>query len=137
MKNNVLIVGLLSLLIGLFVGYNLAPGWMMDTDTMIEMHEEMEEVMGHEEDEIISGDGMMQHVMEEMMLDFRGKTGEEYEEAFLKGMIVHHLGAVMMAEELLEQTDRPELVQMANDIIKVQSEEIEMMKGWLSEWFNL
>lgn len=135
MKNNVLVIGLLTLIIGLFIGYTLAPQTMMDTDMMVEMHDEMEEYAEHEE-ELISGDGMMQHAMEEMMLGFRGKMGEEYEKAFLEMMIVHHIGAIEMAEQLLEETDRPELVKMANDIITVQNQEVDMMKGWLNDWFN-
>ncbi len=135
MKNNVLVIGLLTLIIGLFVGYTLAPRTMMDTETMVEMHDEVEEYEEHEE-EIISGDGVMQHAMEEMMRPLMGKTGEEYEKAFLEMMIVHHIGAIEMAEDLLGQTDRPELVKMGNDIITVQTEEVDMMKGWLDDWFN-
>lgn len=135
MKNNVLVIGLLALIIGLFVGYTLAPRTMMDTETMVEMHDEMEEYEEHDE-EIISGDGVMQHAMEEMMRPLMGKTGEEYEKAFLEMMIVHHIGAIEMAEDLLEQTDRPELVKMGNDIINVQTDEVDMMKGWLNDWFN-
>jgi uncharacterized protein (DUF305 family) len=135
MKNNVLVIGLLALIIGLFAGYTLAPRTMMDTETMMEMHDEMEEYEEHDE-EIISGDGVMQHAMEEMMRPLMGKTGEEYEKAFLEMMIVHHIGAIEMAEDLLEQTDRPELVKMGNDIITVQTDEVDMMKGWLNDWFN-
>lgn len=139
MKNNEIVIGLLTLIIGLFIGYSLSPmmgPWsMMGVNNIDDMHDQREEMMGHEE-EIISSDGAMQHAMEEMMLDFRGKTGEEFEQAFLRGMIVHHIGAIEMAEQLLEETDRPELVNMANDIITVQSEEVEMMKQWLSDWYN-
>jgi len=129
MKNKELIIGLLAIIIGLFVGYSLGINQDISLD-------EMPLRENHEED-IINSDGAMIHAMDEMMMDFRGKTGEEYEKAFLKGMIVHHIGAIEMAEELLEQTERPELVNMANDIIKVQSEEVDMMKEWLSDWFNI
>ena len=98
------------------------------------MHDEQD--YGMHQEEIIARDGAMQHAMEEMMFGFRGKTGEEYEEAFLRGMIVHHIGAIEMAEGLLEHTDRPELVGMAEDIIETQSSEVETMKGWLAAWFS-
>lgn len=135
MKNNVLVIGLLAVLIGLFVGYNLAPQSVIDTETVVESDHEVEQKTEHEE-ELISGDGMMQHAMDEMMLGFRGKTGEEFEKAFLEMMIVHHIGAIEMAEQLLDETDRSELVKMADDIISVQTDEVEMMKGWLNDWFN-
>ena len=52
------------------------------------------------------------------------------------GMIVHHLGAIRMSEDLLNETDRPELTQFANDIISAQQQEVEQMCAWLDEWFN-
>ena len=129
MKNNVLVVGLLTLVIGLFIGYTVAPRTMMDTDDMAEMHESMGEM-------VVSKDAMMQHSMDQMMVGLEGKQGEEYEKAFLEMMIVHHIGAIEMAEDLLTQTQRPELVKMANDIITVQNQEVEMMRNWLKVWFN-
>jgi len=133
-KNSQIIIGLLAAILGLIVGYFFGANTNPRVSFMDEMYEEMEEHMY--EDEIISGDGAMMHAMDEMMLGFRGKTGVAYEEAFLRGMIVHHIGAVEMAEALLEQTDRPELRVFAQNIIDAQSQEIETMKGWLQEWFT-
>jgi len=135
-KNSTIIIGLSALIVGLLLGYffgtnNMPHRGFFSNDSMYE--EMSEHTYG---DEIVERDGAMMHAMDEMMLGFRGKTGEEYEEAFLRGMIVHHIGAVRMAEELLEQTDRPELKMFAQDIIDVQSQEIETMKGWLGTWFS-
>ena len=144
-NNSTIIIGLLALIVGLLLGYFFAVGAsgngvaggmrgmmnMMDGDSM---HEEMKEHQYGEE--LIDGDGAMSHAMDEMMLGFRGLEGEAYEEMFLRGMIVHHLGAIEMAEELLKQTDRPELVTLGNNIIKAQTEEVAMMKGWLNSWFG-
>lgn len=135
MKNNVLVIGLLALIIGLFLGYSLAPRIMMDTETMVEMHDEMEGMANH--DEMKSENGSMQHSMDEMMRGLKGKTGEEFEKAFLEMMIIHHIGAIEMAEGLLEQTDKPELIKMGNDIISVQTKEVDVMKTWLNDWFSL
>jgi len=135
-KNQTIIVGLLALIVGLVLGYlfsgNMMPhrGYFSNDSRSEEMEEHM---YG---DELIDEDGAMMHAMDEMMLGFRGKIGEAYEEAFLRGMIVHHIGAVQMAEELLKQTDRPELTAFAQEIISVQSSEIETMKGWLEMWFK-
>ncbi len=78
----------------------------------------------------------MTQTMTGMTEHLKGKTGEDLEKAFLEEMIVHHEGAVAMAKELQGGTTRPELIKMANDIINVQTTEINMMKGWLSEWFG-
>lgn len=133
MKNNTPIVALLALIIGLFVGFGLAPEASMTPQMTEEMHEEMDHMM---DEEMLSADGYMQHSMDEMMRGLHGKTGEEYEKAFLEMMIVHHVGAIEMAEDLLEETERPELVKMANDIITVQTQEVDMMKEWLNDWFT-
>ncbi|MBX9765118.1 DUF305 domain-containing protein [Patescibacteria group bacterium] len=77
----------------------------------------------------------MQHSMEQMMAGLEGKTGDAFDKAFLEEMIVHHEGAVEMAEALLKNTTRPELTKLGNDIITAQTGEIQMMKGWLQEWF--
>jgi uncharacterized protein (DUF305 family) len=77
----------------------------------------------------------MQEMMHEMNATLEGKVGDELDQAFLNEMIVHHEGAVEMAQLLLKGTKRPELIKLANDIISAQNTEIEMMKKWNQEWF--
>lgn len=89
-------------------------------------------------------DGTMMHgshmTMEDMMHDMNaglvGKTGDAFDQAFLEEMIVHHQGAVEMAELVLQTSKRPELTALANDIITAQTKEIAMMQGWLDTWFG-
>ena len=134
-KNQAIVIGLLALIVGLLFGYFFGVNTMPHRGSLggESMYQEME---GHMYgDEIIDNDGAMMHAMDEMMLGFRGLEGEAYEEMFLRGMIVHHIGAINMAKDLLEQTNRPELIELANDIISSQSSEVEMMRGWLEEWF--
>lgn len=64
-----------------------------------------------------------------------GLKGDALDEAFLKSMIVHHEGAVMMAEEIMKSTKRQELRTMAEDIITGQSAEIAQMRQWLKDWY--
>ena len=139
-KNQTIIIGLLALIVGLLLGYffganNMPHRGFFSNESM---YEEMEEHMGGYEynDEIVSGDGELMHMMDEMMLIGRGQTGDAYEEAWLRGMVVHHIGAIRMSEQLLKETDRPELIELANNIIESQSREVEQMKGWLNSWFN-
>lgn len=75
----------------------------------------------------------MDDMMEGMMSKLDGKTGEEFDEAFIEEMIVHHEGAVEMAEAALKHAKRPELIELAKAIIEAQNKEIEMMKGWERE----
>jgi len=135
-KNKTIIISFLALIVGFFLGYffgvNAASqrGFFSDKP----MYEETEE--REYGDEMVSDDGELQHMMDEMMLIGRGKTGEAYEEAWLRGMVAHHQGAIGMSEELLKRTDRPELVELANNIIESQSAEVGQMKAWIQIWFS-
>src|SRR3990167_3325625 len=55
----------------------------------------------------------------------------DFDKEFLSQMIVHHEMAVMMAQMLAAGTERPEMDQLAENIITSQTQEIEMMRGWL------
>lgn len=78
-----------------------------------------------------------QHVAQSSMVDdLKGKSGDSLDSAFLEGMIVHHQQAIDMANIVLERTTRPEIKQMAQDIISTQTKEIETMQGWLKAWFG-
>jgi uncharacterized protein (DUF305 family) len=57
-----------------------------------------------------------------------------YDVQFLHDMIAHHEGAVEMSKEVLDKGKRPEIKQLAQQIIKAQEAEIEKMKKWRTEW---
>lgn len=81
------------------------------------------------------GDMAMEPMMEAMLGNMRGKTGEALEKAFLDDMIAHHAGAVEMAALLKQGTQRQELLDFADAIINVQTKEIEQMREWRTTWF--
>lgn len=62
--------------------------------------------------------------------------GDMDDETFLAAMIDHHIGAVDMAEIALEEAERDELIQLAQEIIDAQEEEIDLMQQWLDEWYD-
>ena len=135
-KNQLLIIGLLALIVGLVLGYFFGSSSMVMHRGFWSSNDGYEEMGEHMYDDIVSDDGELQHMVDEMMLIGRGDNGDAYEEAFLRGMIVHHLGAIAMSERLLEESDRPELVEFANGIIANQSAEVDQMKSWLQVWFS-
>ncbi|MGV8907099.1 MAG: DUF305 domain-containing protein [Acetobacterium sp.] len=59
----------------------------------------------------------------------------ESEHDFLVHMIAHHEEAISVAVILKQNTDREEMKKFADDIIKIQSVEIEQMKIWLETWY--
>ena len=66
--------------------------------------------------------------------DTGGGAEEAYNEAdvtFLQEMTVHHEQAIEMAEMVEDRTDRPELNELAGNIIESQSAEIDEIEGML------
>lgn len=76
----------------------------------------------------------MESQMDDMMAALHAAEGSEFDQTFLAEMIVHHEGAVEMAEMALEMSDRKELRDFAQAIIDAQSQEINQMKEWQAEW---
>ncbi|WP_242060514.1 DUF305 domain-containing protein [Aerosakkonema funiforme] len=54
---------------------------------------------------------------------------------YLTKMIPHHEEAIATAKLLKAGTNRPEMRKFADDIIRVQSDEIEKMQAWLNRWY--
>jgi uncharacterized protein (DUF305 family) len=61
-------------------------------------------------------------------------SGNECDLEFINQMIPHHDGAVAMAKEALEKSERPEIKTLANNVIKLQAAEIEKMQDWQNAW---
>jgi len=74
-----------------------------------------------------------------MMRPTAGLSSDRADQAFLEDMIMHHRMAVMMADSLVRGrlTTRPELLELADDIIRTQNSEIELMETWLQEWYGI
>ena len=66
----------------------------------------------------------------------RKARGRNFDRMFLQMMIPHHAGAVMMADEALKVTARPQLRKLSHAIISSQSREIGHMQGILDRRFG-
>ena len=58
-----------------------------------------------------------------------------YDAMFIDSMIVHHQGAIAMAQEALTKAQHTELKQFAQNVIMVQDGEITQMKVWRNNWY--
>lgn len=62
------------------------------------------------------------------------ENAQDFDRAFVEHMIPHHQMAVMMASMLKNGTERAEMKNLADNIITSQTNEIEQMRTWLSDW---
>jgi uncharacterized protein (DUF305 family) len=80
---------------------------------------------------------MMEHgngMSHDMSMDL-GPADADYDLRFIDGMLMHHQGAVNMAEEALSKSQRPEIKKLAQNIITAQNREISQMKEWRTAWY--
>jgi uncharacterized protein (DUF305 family) len=64
-----------------------------------------------------------------------GPANAEFDLRFIDAMTPHHEGAVVMAKEALQKSQRSEIKQLAASIIKAQAQEISQMKQWRIVWY--
>lgn len=62
-------------------------------------------------------------------------SDEPYDALFIDSMIVHHQGALDMAEAALAEAQRPELRELAAAILATQQAEIEQLQAWRAQWY--
>jgi uncharacterized protein (DUF305 family) len=72
--------------------------------------------------------------MDDMMTSLNGKTGDDFDKAFISGMIEHHQGAINMAQAAKVNAKHDEIKKMADEIISAQTSEINQMKQWQQQW---
>ena len=58
-----------------------------------------------------------------------------FDAQFIDSMIEHHRGAIAMAEQALTESQRTEIKQLAQNIIRSQQQEVDQMTGWRKQWY--
>ncbi|MDZ4720875.1 MAG: DUF305 domain-containing protein [Roseiflexaceae bacterium] len=62
-------------------------------------------------------------------------TGASYDATFIDSMILHHDGAISMANQALTSAEHPEIKQLAQAIVSAQQSEIGKMRDWRTAWY--
>ncbi|WP_331233954.1 DUF305 domain-containing protein [Natronorarus salvus] len=98
--------------------------------------EEWLETHGHDpHDHEMDHDEMDGMLTDEAMDELAAAEGDEFDRLFLSGMIHHHEGAIVMAEDVLAEGEDGDVRQLAEEVIEVQEAEIETMRKWCRDWF--
>lgn len=71
-----------------------------------------------------------------MMTGDLGAADDQFDLRFINAMIPHHQGAIDMARQALEKSDRPEIKELAQNIIDSQQQEIDQMEQWRKDWYG-
>lgn len=90
------------------------------------------------DDSSMMGGDMMQQMaqMNKMMVGMLGASDSAYDQRFIDGMVPHHMGGIMMAQDALAKATHPELKKFAQGIIDAQQSEINDMKKWRATWYG-
>lgn len=76
----------------------------------------------------------MEDSFEMDMSKLSNSKDKAFDLAFIEMMTPHHEGAVAMAKEALQKSEKPEIKTLAGQIIKAQEAEIKMMNEWKEKW---
>jgi len=128
LNNKAIIFSLVTLIIGLGIGYGVGVGRGVSSTTS-DMH-----MMSNNGN--TSSTMSMSDMMNSMNADLQGKTGDAFDQVFLSEMIIHHQGAVQMAQQALTNAKHQEIKDLAKDIISAQNKEIGEMQQWQRDWYN-
>ena len=75
------------------------------------------------------------------MMNMMGISGQRnmvgnIDKRFIEEMIPHHESAIAMAKIAQQKSTKPEIKNLANDIIASQSAEISTMSKWYKDWYG-
>lgn len=72
--------------------------------------------------------------MNDMTKELENLSGDDFDKAFIEMMIVHHEGAVDMAQLSDSRAKHDEIKELSKEIIAAQEQEINDMKQWQLDW---
>ena len=65
-----------------------------------------------------------------------GVADRRFDQRYLNAMIAHHTGAMLLAQQLKQNTTRPELQTLANTILTEEPAAIDELYAWKKSWYK-
>lgn len=140
MDNKPILYGVIGLFLGVAIATYTASTAVNtgNTGMMQMMGMSREAGSGSAGPNMMNGDksGMMgmNSSMDQMMSSMIGKSGDDFDRAFISAMTVHHQGAIDMAKVAQANAKHEEIKMMARNIITAQTQEINQMNAWMKSW---
>ncbi len=133
---NIIIVSVTTLVIGFFLGNVVFSRSFIKNEISDMSMSGMQHTMS---DGTVMGGSQpaMSGMMMDMTAGLKGKTGDDFDKEFLAEMVVHHQGAVDMAQLALKNAKHQEIKNLATAIIEAQNKEIAQMKAWYKAWYGM
>lgn len=129
MSKESILYGVIGLFAGVIItGFGAAYAVNNDNQGMMSM-------MGMNSD--MNSQGMMDNSdmsMGDMASSLKNKTGDDFDKAFISGMVAHHQGAIDMANLAEKNANHDEIKKLSRDIVLSQTNEINEMKAWQTKW---
>lgn len=69
-------------------------------------------------------------------MDHAAMGADNFDLHFIDSMIPHHEGAIVMAQQALEQAEHEEIRQLAQAIIDAQQAEVAQLQAWRTSWYT-
>lgn len=80
---------------------------------------------------------MMMQDGEQMMSHLNAASGDEFDKMFMEMMIEHHSTAIQEATSCIQRAEHHELKSLCENIVSSQQQEIDQMRLWLAQWYNI
>ena len=131
MKKESIMFGIIGLLVGVIIAGFVAGQAVNNNSTG------MMKMMGINTNKTTASNTSTGHMgmsMDEMDDALKGKTGDDFDKAFISEMIDHHQGAIDMAILAKQNAKHDEIKKLADDIVAAQTKEINEMKSWQQQW---
>ncbi|MBD2092397.1 DUF305 domain-containing protein [Microcoleus sp. FACHB-1515] len=65
-----------------------------------------------------------------------GDADEQFDLRLINALIPHFEGGIEMAKQVLQNSDRPEMKQLAQAIIDSQQQELDRLREWKQQWYG-
>jgi uncharacterized protein (DUF305 family) len=128
-KNNVSLYSIIFLVVGVLLG------WLVWGNSSTNRNQMMGNMHQMPDGTMMQGNDMTS-MMAHMNASLEGKNGDAFDKAFIDEMIVHHQGAIDMAELAITNAKHQEIKDLAKEIISAQTKEIEQMQSWKNIWYK-